>query len=416
MGQEQQEHTWDLIAKKISGEATTDELKELEELLRAHPELFYPLTTIADFWKSTNPGSRRQAEEAAQALDRHLDRMKAQGIDPGPEPVTWATPATGKAGPTQSTGSAQSTGPTQSTRPTQSTGPTPTDQPNWEPDEKPKTRSRRLLLITPLLLLTLITVLLVYRSSHPQPPVTTPAGEKEFSEVVTHNGSRTNLLLPDGTRVWLNAGSRLTYEKTYGAQSREVSLTGEALFDVAHNASRPFIIHAAHVDIRVLGTRFNLKSYPSDRTTETTLLKGSIEVSIKDRPNEKIILKPNEKLVVANDDSTLHRRDPAAYKPQRTESLVNIRKPGYDSITGINVETSWVEDRLIFQDMAFANLSKDMERWYGVNIHFTRPELEDLHFTGNFQKETIQQALEALKLTAPFTYTIHENQITIYEK
>jgi len=403
MGQEQQEHTWDLIAKKISGEATTDELKELEELLRAHPELFYPLTTIADFWKSTNPGNRRQAEEASQALDRHLERMKTQGA--GLEPK-----ATGTTPETRLTGAAAAIG--------SSTETTTTDQPAWELDERPKSRSRRLLLISPLLLLTLITVLLVYRSSHPQPPATTPAGEgeKEFSEVVTHNGSRTNLLLPDGTRVWLNAGSRLTYEKTYGAQSREVSLTGEALFDVAHNATRPFIIHAAHVDIRVLGTRFNLKSYPSDRTTETTLLKGSIEVSIKDRPNEKIILKPNEKLVVANDDSTLHRRDPAVYQPQRTESLVNIRKPGYDSITGINVETSWVEDRLIFQDEAFGNLSKDMERWYGVNIHFTRPELEDLHFTGNFQKETIREALAALQLTAPFTYTIHENQITIYEK
>jgi len=376
MGQEQQEHTWDLIAKKITGEATTDELKELEELLRAHPELFYPLTMIADFWNSSNPGDRRQALETEQALDRHLDRIKALGMDLDAE----------KGDETRVTANE--------------------DRRSW-----------RLLLITPLVLLTLVTVLLFYRSSPPQPPVATPAGNaKEISEVVTHNGSRTNLLLPDGTRVWLNAGSRLTYEKTYGLQSREVNLTGEALFDVAHNATRPFVIHAAHVDIRVLGTRFNVKSYPTDRTTETTLLKGSIEVSIKARPDEKIILKPNEKLVIANDDSALHRRNPAVYKPQMTESLVNIRKPAYDSKTGINIETSWVDDRLIFQDEAFGNLAKDMERWYGVSIHFTKPGLEDLHFTGNFQKETIQQALEALNLTAPFTYTIHENQVTIYDK
>ncbi|MBS1606393.1 MAG: FecR family protein [Bacteroidetes bacterium] len=397
MGQEQQEHTWDLIAKKITGEATTDELKELEELLRAHPELFYPLTTIADFWKSSYPGDRRRTMEAEQALDRHLERIKILGVD-------LDDAGEGKAdakGMAETKEIADGDG---TRRPANS-------------GAQPRGRLRRILLLTPLVLLTLVTILLVYRSSPSQPLVAAPGGEaKEISEVVTHNGSRTNLLLPDGTRVWLNAGSRLTYEKTYGAQSREVNLTGEALFDVAHNATKPFVIHAAHVDIKVLGTRFNVKSYPSDRTTETTLLKGSIEVSIKDRPNEKIILKPNEKLVIANDDSTLHRRDPAAYKPQMTESLVNIRKPAYDSITGINVETSWVEDRLIFQDEAFGTLSKDMERWYGVSIRFTRPELEDLHFTGNFQKETIQQALEALKLTAPFTYTIHENQITIYEK
>ncbi len=82
---------------------------------------------------------------------------------------------------------------------------------------------------------------------------------------------------------------------------------GEAFFDVAHNAERPFVIHTARIDIKVLGTRFNVKSYPTDKTTEATLLRGSIEVSIKDRPNETIILKPDEKLVVANDDSTLHR-------------------------------------------------------------------------------------------------------------
>ena len=377
MGQEQKEHTWDLIAKKLAHEATPGELKELEDLLKAHPELYYPLQTIADFWKSSNPGDLEKAE---LAFDRHLDRIKEQGIEFSP-----AVP--------------EDYGQNHNTR---------------------HSRSSKTVLVTTLSLLIVLSGLFLVRFIYPQnlsqlPAVSTPM--KEFSEVATRDGSRTSLSLPDGTHVWLNAGSRLTYDKTYGAQLREVTLTGEALFDVAHNATKPFVIHTTRVDIKVLGTRFNVKSYPTDRTTEATLLRGSIEVSIKARPDEKIILKPNEKLVIANDDSALHRNlSPHAEKTSKAnESLVDIRKPAYDA-AGINIETSWVDDRLVFQDEPFDILAKDMQRWYGVSIRFTRPGQEEWRFTGNFRKETIQQALEALKLTAPFTYTINENQITIYDR
>ena len=377
MGQEQKEHTWDLIAKKLAREATPGELKELEDLLRAHPELYYPLQAVADFWKSSNPGDLEKAE---QAFDRHLDRIKAQGIEFTPDVPE-------DLGQDHNTGHGR--------------------------------RGKTVLVTTMSLLVVLIGFFvvrfMVHQNISKQPAVSAPM--KEFSEVATRDGSRTSLTLPDGTHVWLNAGSRLTYDKTYGVQLREVSLTGEALFDVAHNTAKPFVIHTTRVDIKVLGTRFNVKSYPTDKTTEATLLRGSIEVSIKARPDEKIILKPNEKLVIANDDSALHRN--LSPHPEKTskanESLVDIRKPAYDA-SGINIETSWVDDRLIFQDEQFGLLAKDLQRWYGVSIRFTRPGQEEWRFTGNFRKETIQQALEALKLTAPFTYTINENQITIYDK
>jgi ferric-dicitrate binding protein FerR (iron transport regulator) len=246
------------------------------------------------------------------------------------------------------------------------------------------------------------------------PPITRTAA----SEIFTGNGSRTHVVLPDGSIVWLNAGSRITYDKNFGATHREVNLTGEGFFDVARNAGMPFVIHAARIDIKVLGTRFNVKSYPSDKTTETTLIHGSIEVSIKDRPSEKIILKPNEKLVVANDDSTLHRIS-RPHAASTEESLVTIRKPTYEANTGAIIETSWVDNKLIFQDEEFGDLARQMERWYGVSIRFEDPAQEKLRFTGSFQKETIQQALDALQLTdplSPFNYKIHENQITVYDK
>jgi ferric-dicitrate binding protein FerR (iron transport regulator) len=263
--------------------------------------------------------------------------------------------------------------------------------------------------------------LLLYRS--PASSRKTAAAPVQVSEVVTRNGSRTNLYLPDGTRVWLNAGSRITYNKDIGAAgnnpaNREVNLIGEAFFDVAHNPGQPFIIHTKRIDITVLGTSFNVKSYPSDKTTETILIHGSIEVAIRNKVNKKIILQPNEKLVVDNEDSTFLQRHvsnrPAILLAQHPPLI--IQKPTYEHMTGAMVETSWVNERLIFQEETFGELAKQMERWYGVTITFSKPELQMLQFTGSFRQETIQQALHALTLTAAFNYTILGTQINIYEK
>jgi transmembrane sensor len=373
MGQEHKEYTWNLIAKKLTGEASTEELLELEALLRSNPELYYPMQTMADLWKAASPDDQKIAE---RAFSRHLDRMQELNTD--------FIRADRKA----------------------------------EPGTAGHTSRRRSLLLASALCLLVIAGILFFTHPGPATPAAgyTPQASGTASEVFTRNGSRTNLVLPDSTQVWLNAGSRITYDKNYGVTTREVTLTGEAFFDVARNAGRPFVIHTARIDIKVLGTRFNVKSYPSDRTTEATLIRGSIEISIKDRPTEKIILKPNEKLVVANDDSTLHRNNFTRPGIAANESLVMIRKPTYEINTGAVIETSWVENKLIFQDEAFKDLARQMERWYGVSFRFTNPRQEEWRFTGNFQKETIQQALDALKLTEAFNYTIQENQITIYDR
>jgi ferric-dicitrate binding protein FerR (iron transport regulator) len=389
MGQEDKDYTWGLVARKLAGEASPDELVQLERLLRSNPGLHYPLQTIADLWNHSSPGEQKKAE---QAFSRHLDRMQQLHVDyqdnkspsepPIPEPQLSESPA---------------------------------DAEQAEPSVKPRRLSRRYSIAAAVLLLTAVTGIILYRPQMERPAIATTETPAGVSEVATHNGSRTNLFLPDGTRIWLNAGSRVTYDKNFGASTREINLTGEAFFDVAHNPGKPFIIHAARVDIKVLGTRFNVRSYPSDRTTETTLIRGSIEVAVKDRPSEKIILKPNEKLIVANDDSTLQRSAGAIHHAPPSE-LMTIRRPTYESITGTVVETAWVDDKFIFQDESFGTLAKEMERWYGVSIKFTSPEQEQLRFTGNFQKESIKQALDALQLTASFTYTIDENQIIIYNR
>src|SRR2546423_14261851 len=103
-------------------------------------------------------------------------------------------------------------------------------------------------------------------------------------------GSRSKLVLPDGSTVWLNAGSKLTYNKDFGNNIREVSLVGEAFFDVMHIPDVPFVIETPTAVVKVLGTSFNVKAYPNETTTETSVIRGRVEISPRQRPGEKFVL------------------------------------------------------------------------------------------------------------------------------
>jgi ferric-dicitrate binding protein FerR (iron transport regulator) len=377
MGQEHKEYTWNLIAKKLAGEATPEELLQLESLLRNNPELHYPLQTITDLWNHTSPHDKDLAEKAFSV---HVDRMADLKLDYEP----YAS----------------------------------VDLPEDLFPRKKSPYRRLAFIITPILILVIGTIWLYSKPSH-SAAVAASASQAppvRDNEIFTNTGSRTHVNLPDGSKVWLNAGSRIDYGKEFGVTHREVELTGEAFFDVAPNPNKPFVIHTKRIDILVLGTSFNVKSYPTDKTTETTLIRGSIEVSIHSRPSDKIILKPNEKLVISNEDS-IRQVKARPHEIKADQSLLTIQKPTYYENTGTVVETSWVDNKLVFQDEAFSDLARKMERWYSVTIRFDSPRLEQLQFTGTFEKETIQQALEALKLTdreAKFKYTVDGTVITIH--
>jgi ferric-dicitrate binding protein FerR (iron transport regulator) len=224
--------------------------------------------------------------------------------------------------------------------------------------------------------------------------------------------------LPDGTHVWLNAGSKLTYDKEFNSSRREVTLTGEGYFDVVRNEKKPFIIHTEKMDVKVLGTRFNVKSYPNDKATEAALIHGSIEVSLKDRPLEKIILKPNEKIVVANRDTFLSVSNGPRSQKANLEPLVAIKHLTYQKEDSSIIETSWLDNKLVFEDESFKDLALKMERWYGVSIIFKDEKTAAMRFTGAFESETIEDAMRALKITATvnantFNYTLHDKKVTI---
>ncbi|KYP13880.1 FecR domain-containing protein [Flavihumibacter sp. CACIAM 22H1] len=364
-----QDRIWEIVAKKLAGEASVHELEELEEILRANPELHYPLQTISDLW--FHPSSIK--EDTQEAFNRHLERMKAHGIEmdlvENEELITL---------------------------------------------EETRSRFAWLKWMSAACLLLLAGWYFFLKDS-------SGSGSNQGhslalnSEVSTKNGSRSKVMLPDGTQVWLNAGSKLTYGKDFGASLREVSLTGEAYFDVVKDSSRPFLIHARNVDIKVLGTAFNVKSYPGDKTTETSLIRGSVEVQIKNRPKEKIILKPNEKLVVAVDSDSLVAQpsQPRMGNTMRLAPQVVLDQVNYHEKEHVIVETSWVENILIFDEETFAELAPKLERWYGIKIKFTSPEIQNIRLTGSFKGESLQTALKGLKITANFNYDIKNDTVII---
>ncbi len=237
-----------------------------------------------------------------------------------------------------------------------------------------------------------------------------------WKEKTTARGRKVSFVLPDGTHVSLNSDSKIRFPESFSGKSREVYLSGEAFFDVKKDASHPFIIHAGKMNVRVLGTAFNVKAYPNESSSETTLIRGAVEVTLKDRPEDKIILKPTEKLIVDYSTSKAPIEKIEEEEPQRrtapSNALTQITYMQKQDTT--IVETSWVQNKLIFKNEDFAEVGRSMERWYNIDIHFRNEGLKELRFSGNFQTETIDEALMALQVTEPFRYKIEGRSVYIY--
>lgn len=370
---------WELMARKLAEEASPAELQELEHLLRVNPDLHLSVQTITDLWQHRRewPTNAAMLEDA---WHKHISRMEQQGISLG-HPEEAATNTTFL----------------------------------LEGNRHPLRRRYMLWAAAGILLIATIWYIFSLSVKPAASPELAVTEAEPVSEISTKNGSKTRIHLPDGSQVWLNAGSKLTYNKKYGTGLREVTLTGEAFFDVVKNPEVPFIIHTARIDVKVLGTTFNVKSYSGEKTTEASLLKGSIEVSFRDRP-EKIILKPNEKIIVRGDSTQASPSSTVEKKKEGPEMLVAIKHLTYQEKDSAIVETAWVQNKLVFKDESFTELALKMERWYGVSIQFTDTTVESTRFTGTFESESIQQALRALKITAAFNYKFKDNKTIIISK
>ncbi|TSD66451.1 FecR family protein [Inquilinus sp. KBS0705] len=237
-----------------------------------------------------------------------------------------------------------------------------------------------------------------------------------WQQQTTINGAKSVLILTDGTKVTLNSHTTLKYPAKFDGATREVTLTGEAYFDVKKDHAHPFIIHTAKMNVKVLGTAFNVKSYPNEPESETTLIRGAIEVTLNDRPSDRIILKPNEKLIVKNSSTAKQsaniKQAPAGSLADSQYVLTTLTYLHQNDSTVS--ETAWLNNRFFFNNDTFEVLAVKMERWYGVNIEFKNQAAKQYSFTGVFENDTVVQALEALKRIEKFNYKISKSTVYIY--
>ncbi|MBN9384816.1 MAG: FecR family protein [Chitinophagaceae bacterium] len=251
----------------------------------------------------------------------------------------------------------------------------------------------------------LVTIFFVQKSKR-------STGGEPFDRIVTKTGSKTLINLPDSSTVVLNSACQFAYNKDFGVKKREMQLTGEAYFDIHGNPDMPLIVHAGNVIIRVLGTAFNVRAYAEDSFVEATLVRGVIEVSLKTDPERKILLRPNEKIVIRN--KTAETTPPAdSGRSKSREEVIRVTQVEPDPRDSSYIETAWMKEKLVFRKEPFASLARRMERWYQVRIVFADTSQQSLFFTGSFEKETVGEALEALRHSAPFSYDMNGKTITI---
>ena len=213
-------------------------------------------------------------------------------------------------------------------------------------------------------------------------------GTAHFFEKETSRGQRINFNLPDGSLVYLNSASKVTYKTGQDGLSREVYLEGEAFFDVESDRNRPFRVYANSTEITALGTEFNVKVDQTDNHTEVSLVEGKVEVvNLASEKNESLYLNEGERALLVPSKNIMTK---LTFEPE----LVTI----------------WKEGLLLFDNTSILTVKEVLERWYGVEIIFQNKHAEDLKVTGRFDKEYLGNVLESLSYTARFEFKI-ENKI-----
>lgn len=219
--------------------------------------------------------------------------------------------------------------------------------------------------------------------------------EASLGEIVVEapQGSRSEMVLPDGTKVWLNAGSKISYSQTFGYTVRLVRLEGEGYFEVAHNEQLPFSVESGNVRVKVLGTKFNVRDYPTDAEASVSLAEGSVSMSSMRMASTERVLTPGQRATVNKETG-------------------RIRVDDYEVANAIQ----WTNGILVFDGESLRDIVNDLERCYNVRIIVKTPSLYNLHFYGTFirQEQSLREVLDALAATGKIRFVQKDQEITLY--
>jgi ferric-dicitrate binding protein FerR (iron transport regulator) len=361
---------WLLAAKRFSGDATKEELHELGILISELPNGKQLFEEAENAWNSSHSirAERTDLQESLQKL-----RKKLQHSDPAYDNAELVE----------------------------------------EPLFEPRSKKRLLRYMVPAAIALAIAAYFIFNQSGNSSTFTANTTTTSDNTVFAPKGSRkTNITLPDGSTVLLNADSRIYYGNDF-ASRRELKLEGEAYFDVVRNMDKPFVIHTADMDVKVLGTAFNIRSYPGETVSEASLIRGSIEVSVKNR-KDPITLQPNDKIIVTSEKTASLVEQNDDIKPIIKTPQIEINSLTTDENEDLIKEIAWTKNRLYIEGERLDNAVLLLERWFGKKIIIENENIKGIRYTGNFETESLETILKAFQLSVPFKYRIENEIIVIY--
>lgn len=216
----------------------------------------------------------------------------------------------------------------------------------------------------------------------------------QYTDIYMPRGEKGQVSLPDGTKVWLNADSKLTFSNDFNSANRIVFLDGEAYFDVKKNDDHEFIVKTNTVDVKVHGTAFNVSAYSESKNIDVFLQRGSVSIHKTDVKEELASLLPNQHISIQKDSYTTHIKN-------------------FDD----NSEIAWTFDELIFEHTPLKEVLAKMGNWYGVNITVaSSPSLQDLKYRFKIKSESLTEILELINKMTPIEYKIDGKEVTINYK
>lgn len=203
-------------------------------------------------------------------------------------------------------------------------------------------------------------------------------------------GNEYKLILSDGTKVYLNSGTKIKYPNYFADNQRVIELEGEAYFDV-EKSDKPFVVRTENIDVMVLGTVFNVKAYKDERYVNTTLVEGKVQVNTKYNKKE-YVMTPNHNLSF---DS-------------QTNQVLNER-------VNTDLYTAWIRGQFVFRNQKLENITQQLSRWYDVDISYENNKLRELRFTGSVDKSRdVDNVLKKIEIITNLKYKRNEGQIVIY--
>lgn len=325
-----------LVMRNLTGEITGEEKQELDQLLKQFPFEEEKYNLVKKFW--TQEVFYNHSADTNEALNKVLEKINSSDIEQVKASKTYSFPLFKR------------------------------------------------IAVAAMISLGLVLGFFVYKNLNGQKK------QVALIEKYNMNGTRSMITLSDGTRVWLNSDSKINYPEVFDDKSREVYLTGEAFFNVAHNSKKPFLIYLNNAKIKVIGTSFNVKAYTNEEDIETSVVTGKVAFIPDLNSNaDTVFLTKNKKVTFS-----IHSGEIV------TETA------------NTNEDKEWINGKLIFKSETLGEISRQLERSFGKKIHFRNEKLRDNKYTGSFDDSSLEEILYYLSLSKAFKYTTTDSTLTIY--